>query len=872
MSRQRIKIFTMPLGKSSGLCTLLLLSWASIPGAQAAPPKVTVTPYASVAAVQPGQPFEIAFQIDIEKAWHTYWMNAGDAGLPPDVNWQLPEGFETTALKHPVPKRHESPGDIITYIHEDQPILTTTLTPPVDLRPGTQVELNGEMLLLVCKVQCIKMTKPFSMSLPVVDSDGKVEPANQKIFVTARRRSPQSLSDAKYVTIKPVVSVDKIRPKDKFKLAIVINVEKGNHIQSHTPLSAGFIATEVFVEPTDRVELGRPQFPKHKVRSLPGDLKVAEYGGRVVVRIDGVAEDSLAGESVRFAGVVRYQACNDKGQCYRPQNIRWEIAVPVGKEGDAVHPTSKKYFGAVGTSKDSLDGVAEKAATALAEGPRAPLGAKGLAGKSLTGLAPKTQGTAAPEVELPEAEVAESESADDDSVEAQAGSVPGGQIPSVGSSSSGGLEEFLKRFGTAGLLVACFLYGLILNATPCVLPLLSIKVLGFVQQAHESRRRTLALGASFGVGVVLFFMVLGFLAAAGNNVLQFPVVVIGLGGVVLALALSMLGVYTLKAPDAAAQLDARIGQEGIATSFGKGMLAPVLGFACTGPLLVGAFTWATQQPPSIALFAFLFMGLGMASPYVLLGAYPNWLSFLPKPGNWMITFERVMGFMLLGMVVLLIHPLVTQIGTEGLEWTLVFFVAIAFGCWLLGKISMTMSAALRWRYRGSAIAVIALAASVIYGHYYQIGPAIKRQAEWRLALLGGTEKVRSWEDHVPWGLWSPEAVELALREGKTVFVDFTAGYCTTCKLNKKFAINTPEVRAKMEACGVVALQADFSTGDEVIFAELKKHGRVAVPMDLIYRPERPNDPIVLEVSLSKKYLLEQLALSCGATDGLASVP
>ncbi|MCH8913040.1 MAG: hypothetical protein IIA33_05665, partial [Planctomycetes bacterium] len=437
MNRQRSSLFGIHLGKSSGLCTLFLWSWALVPATQAAPPTVTVTPYASVTAVQPGRPFEIAFQIDIEKAWHTYWKNAGDAGLPPDVNWQLPDGFETTALEHPVPKRHESPGDIITYIHEDQPILTTSLTPPADLEPGTQVELKGEMLLLVCKVQCIRMTKPFSLVLPVVDSNGKVAPANEQIFATARRRSPQPPSEAKYVKIKPVVSVDTIRPKDKFKLAVVIDVEKGNHIQSHTPLSAGLIATEVFLEPTTHVELSRPQFPKHKVRSLPGNLKVAEYGGRVVVRVDGVAEDSLAGKSVRFAGVVRYQACNDKGQCYRPQNIHWEIEVPVGREGDPVQPASKSYFGAAAPTEAPPEGVAEKVATALAEGPRAPLGAKGFAGKSLTGLAPKTQGTAAPEVELPEAEVAESESADDDSVEAQAGSVPGGQIPSAGSSSSG---------------------------------------------------------------------------------------------------------------------------------------------------------------------------------------------------------------------------------------------------------------------------------------------------------------------------------------------------------------------------------------------------------------------------------------------------
>ncbi|MBI4716612.1 MAG: hypothetical protein HY763_02315 [Planctomycetes bacterium] len=246
------------------------------------------------------------------------------------------------------------------------------------------------------------------------------------------------------------------------------------------------------------------------------------------------------------------------------------------------------------------------------------------------------------------------------------------------------LPGFLGRFGIAGLLAACFLYGLSINATPCVLPLLSIKVLGFVQQAHESRRRTLALGLTFGAGVLLFFVLLGFLAAAGKNVLQYPAAVIALSAIVLAMALSMLGVYTLQAPTAAANLEARISREGLAASFGKGALAPVLGFACTGPLLAGAWGWATQQPPHIAVLAFIFAGLGMAAPYMLLGANPNWLGFLPRPGNWMITFERIMGFLLLGMVVWLLHPLIAHVGAEGLEWTLVFFVSIAAGCWLLG--------------------------------------------------------------------------------------------------------------------------------------------------------------------------------------------
>ncbi len=399
------------------------------------------------------------------------------------------------------------------------------------------------------------------------------------------------------------------------------------------------------------------------------------------------------------------------------------------------------------------------------------------------------------------------------------------------------LQRFLARLGLPGLLLGCFIYGLFINATPCVLPLFSIKILGFVQQAHESRRRALVLGLAFGAGVMVFFVLLGFLAARGSNVLQFPVAVIALGAVVMALALSMLGVYTLQVPTAATKLEDRIGQEGVLASFGKGALAPVLGFACTGPLLAGIFGWATQQPPRMAVVAFLTTGLGMAAPYILLGANPNWLRFLPKPGPWMVTFERIMGFLLLGMVIWLLNPLVTQIGAEGLQWTLVFLVVVGTACWVLGKIDFNMSLGQRWNYRGGAGALVLASGVLIYGWFYPLGAA---HAE------------------IPWQPWSVEAVESAVNSGETAFVDFTAAYCTVCKVNKKVAINTPEVRAKMNALGIVPFQGDFTSGDPRIFEFLQKHGRAGVPLDLIYPAGKPDRPIILPPNLTKKYLLEKL--------------
>lgn len=417
------------------------------------------------------------------------------------------------------------------------------------------------------------------------------------------------------------------------------------------------------------------------------------------------------------------------------------------------------------------------------------------------------------------------------------------------------LSGFLGRLGVVGLLIGCFLYGLFLNATPCVLPVLSIKVLGFVQQAHESRRWTLALGLAFGAGVTVLFVLLGFLAAAGKNVLQYPAAVIGLSAVVTALALAMLGVYTLQTPAAATRVEASIRREGLVSSFGKGALAPVLGFACTGPLLAGAFGWATQQPPPVAVVGFLFAGLGMASPYVLLGANPNWLSFLPKPGQWMVTFERIMGFLLLAMVIWLLSPLVTQVGAAGLQWTLVFMVAVGIGCWLLGKIDPTTPVPLRWRYRGGAAAIVLGTGVLVYGWIYPLDEARARQQNLQLTSYAGHGDRSS---KIPWQPWSPEAVETAARSGKIVFVDFTAAYCTVCKANRILALDTPEVCDKVEALGVVPFRGDFTSGDPKVFAVLKKHNRTSVPLNLIHPAGKYDNPIVLRPQLTKKYLLQKL--------------
>jgi len=804
MKRDRMKI-----RKRSVAAIVLGLT----PTLLSAAPKASVSLVPSVEGIVPGVPFEVGVRFELDENWHIYWVNSGDSGLPPRITWKFPEGFTQGEVVFPIPKRHHSPGDIVTNILPGKPMLVTKVTPPSTISEK-QVTLGAEVAYLVCNDKCLREQAHVGFDLPVLQPGSEAPPANKKLFKRARRAAPKASS--KYLTVVAEGSPKILSPGSAFELVLTIDIKRGYHIQSNKPTMPSLIAADLFLEPTKGVEFGAPIYPKAHLRSVPHLGKLSEFEGKIKVRIPATVDAEITGGPLKVGGVLRYQACTNKGSCMPPDGVAFHWTSSVKGSGNA-----------------------------------APIPAEKLAAGD---AAPERSSTSAPE-------------ASDDKIPVAAGGENHGDVTATPaptdsalepgtSANDDDLESFLKRLGPVGLLFGCFLYGLFINATPCVLPLLSIKVLGFVQQAHESRRRTMMLGLSFGAGVLVFFVLLGLLAAQGKNILQFPTAIIVLGGIVMALSLSMLGVFTLQAPATAATLEAKIGQEGLGASFGKGALAPVLGFACTGPMLAGAWGWATQQPPQMATLAFLFTGLGMASPYMLLGANPNWLSFLPKPGNWMITFERVMGFLLLAMVIWLIHPLIIQIGPEGLEWTLGFYVALAMGCWLWGKVQFTMPAGQRWRYRGGALALIAISALMIYGWIYPLGPAIKRA---RADLLAGTHGGSAASPNgIAWRRWTPEAVEEVVRSGRVAFVDFTAAYCTVCKVNKKVAVNTKEFAEKVQEIGAVTFRGDFTFGDPDIFEELEKHGRGGVPLNLIYPAGRPDAPLVLRPQLTKSYLLEKL--------------
>lgn len=392
-------------------------------------------------------------------------------------------------------------------------------------------------------------------------------------------------------------------------------------------------------------------------------------------------------------------------------------------------------------------------------------------------------------------------------------------------------------FATLALVVGSgLLGGLILNLMPCVLPVIGLKVLSFAQQGGESRSRVLALNVAFSAGLLAVFVVLATLAAFAQlgwgeqfTNLWFKVFMAAL---VFVMALSFLGVWELPIPGFTGGKKAHDLQEreGLDGAFFKGMFTTVLATPCSGPFLGPVFGFTLAQPPWVTYLVFLSVGVGMASPYLLLGIFPGLMRFLPRPGMWMETFKEVMGFVLLGTVVFLF----STINRDYYIPTLTLLVGLWFACWWIGRTSYAATSrqrAVAWLGGLTTAAAIGALAFIF--------------------LAPGKEVL-------PWQPWSRAALAQAQAEGRTVMVDFTADWCLTCKTNLKFAINTRDVRSLVEEHGVQPLLADWTDESDEIKQALAELGSNSIPLLVIYPAGEPGNPIVLRDLLTEGKVLEAL--------------
>jgi thiol:disulfide interchange protein len=417
-------------------------------------------------------------------------------------------------------------------------------------------------------------------------------------------------------------------------------------------------------------------------------------------------------------------------------------------------------------------------------------------------------------------------------------------------STSSGVSSLLTA------LIFAFVGGLILNLMPCVLPVLSLKVLGLVNQAGQGRRSVIAHGIAFTMGVIVsFWVIVGVLLAlrAGGAQLgwgfqlQSPVFVVILASFMFLFSLSLFGVFEIGFLAGAGNTMNQRKSSGLAGAFVSGITATLVATPCTAPFMGAALGYSLTQSVLTSILVHTFLALGMSAPYLLLSLFPELLRFIPKPGRWMESLKQALGFALVATVIWLGWVLAGQAGSTALVVLLLVLLMISFAAWIYGRWGQS-SFNFRVRLLSRALAAVVLVTGIALGC---IG----------VGALGfipasGSEVSQS---GIAWRNFDRELLQDLRSEGQAVFIDFTAAWCLSCQVNERVAFSSDEVQDRFKELNVVPLKADWTQRSDDISRALASYGRNSVPLYVLYGTNPSNDePIILPELLTPGIVLDAL--------------
>ncbi len=667
-----------------------------------------------------------------------------------------------------------------------------------------------------------------------------------------------------------LADVDAVEPGQSFRLGVELRMEEGWHTYWIFSGDAGLPIAVEWQLPADIVT-GLLQWPLPDKFEEEGGLVVYGYADEVLLMAEATAPNELAaGDTLRLAAEVSWLVCRDL--CI-PGKASLALALPVAAVGkpSAQQAQFDHYaarvpgvldervaveFAVRGEKAVEVDVRLSQEGKAFEQGEQMP----DFYPLAADGFAFSTRRLAADHLVLsiePYGD-AEVDTLRGVLVYRLDGEVRAGTLAldlRAAPRQGGGILERDYRAASGEVARSLWVYiafaalgGLILNLMPCVLPVISLKVLGFVNQAGEETKRVRQLGWAFCAGIVATFLVLALavllVKSTGEQIgwgfqFQYPGFVVAMSALIFALALSLFGVYEILLPGTSG-LGGLGGREGLTGSFLNGVLATILATPCTAPFLGTALGFAFAQPAVVVVAVFLAIGAGMALPYVVLALEPAWIGCLPKPGPWMVWFKQLMGFLLMATVLWLLWVLGKQVGVEGMVWTGAFLLGLGLACWVWGQWGSFQHPNPSKRLARVVALVLVLGSYAIFVH-----PLLATEQTTAPAL----------DD---WQPFSAARVEELITSGQMVFIDFTAEWCWTCKVNEQAVLAQQVVRDRFAALDVALVKADWTNRNPEITQLLRAFGRSGVPLYVIFPAGLIDQPLVLPEVITPEMVVEKL--------------
>jgi thiol:disulfide interchange protein len=593
------------------------------------------------------------------------------------------------------------------------------------------------------------------------------------------------------------------------RITAVVTIDEGWHLQAHVPTYDYLIPTVLKVDlPAGYppAEVGYPAATRYKFSFADDELDV--YEGTLELPVLLAVPASAAAGPLPVRATLRYQACDDKS-CLPPVETAAEVTLAV--TGTA--KTEDQDFPLNGKTADPDAAGASGAASS-------PAGSEAAVGS-------RREDSGAGESE-PAATVAAGSTAS------------AAEAPAAARSRSLAVILFLALVG-----------GFILNGMPCVLPILSLKLFGLVKASGESHGSVRAGALATFAGILFSFWALALAAIAARGAgaaigwgvqFQQPGFVAFLAVVVLLFSLNLWGLFEIPLPGRIARLAEASGSDGLGGHFASGLFATLMATPCSAPFLGTALSFALGQTSTVIFATLTAVGVGLALPYVVLAAWPGFVRHLPRPGAWMDTLRGTMGFLLAGALVWLLYVLQAQVAAEFVAFFELVLLALGLVVWLAGRARLG-GAARRFGW----VAALGLAAAAVL--LVTDAPAAAAKS------AGGQAGANT----IAWRAWDRTEAERLAASGRLVFLDITADWCVTCKVNERVVLHTPEVAGAFRRLEVVAMKADWTNRDDEIARFLAAHGRYGIPFYMLYRPGQA--PHVFGELISKQGVIDVLEAS-----------